>query len=364
MTAIFLRPVATDAAGNWLTDAAGTDLHTAIDEATRDDDDFIRSGDNPSADLCRVKLAIDGAGEIAVQGGDIWTIFANENDRAANSESETAGDTGWDEAVAGTGTTTYDSNIGFPTISIVTLSGYSSNFHWVSHSLLEFDTSGVAAVASDVAVVANVTSSEGACIVELRAYDWSPASGDNFVPGGDLSSLTLLASGTAFEFWNDLGIKTLATGSGVTVPQSSTFRCVLSTAEHRLGTRPADGEGLEEPDGTPPTGAGWRGADITAAESAGTSLDPRLIVDQRTAPVTIRYTVGKAGPDAATVTINHVVRLVQNSITIAEWTHSNVSATLALQEQGLTAAEADEVDWPAVNDDTLPLFLEFVATKA
>jgi hypothetical protein len=58
---LFLRPTATASAGSWVTNSAGTDLHTAIDETTFNDADFIRSATDPSADTCKIQL---GSGSV------------------------------------------------------------------------------------------------------------------------------------------------------------------------------------------------------------------------------------------------------------------------------------------------------------
>lgn len=52
-----LRPDATNAAGNWLTNAASATLHPAVDETSVDDADYIISGANPTNDVCNLGLS-------------------------------------------------------------------------------------------------------------------------------------------------------------------------------------------------------------------------------------------------------------------------------------------------------------------
>jgi hypothetical protein len=60
-TPVFMRPDADDSDGGW-TDAADstTDLFASIDESTPSDVDYIKSGPNPTADVCRVRLSDPG----------------------------------------------------------------------------------------------------------------------------------------------------------------------------------------------------------------------------------------------------------------------------------------------------------------
>jgi hypothetical protein len=48
----FARPASTVLTGGWRTDTAGTDLHTALDETTPDDNDYIISETDPASDTC------------------------------------------------------------------------------------------------------------------------------------------------------------------------------------------------------------------------------------------------------------------------------------------------------------------------
>lgn len=51
------HPTSDVSAGGWTTDTgATTDLYAAIDEATPADDDFIRSPESPTADVCEIAL--------------------------------------------------------------------------------------------------------------------------------------------------------------------------------------------------------------------------------------------------------------------------------------------------------------------
>lgn len=53
-----LRPTSTITVNGWLTNSSGTDLHTAIDETTFNDSDYIISAASPaSADISEVKFA-------------------------------------------------------------------------------------------------------------------------------------------------------------------------------------------------------------------------------------------------------------------------------------------------------------------
>lgn len=53
----YLRPDADDATGNWVNESGTATLWPSIDETTASDSDFIRSGDNASADIARVRLS-------------------------------------------------------------------------------------------------------------------------------------------------------------------------------------------------------------------------------------------------------------------------------------------------------------------
>lgn len=52
-----LRPDSTSSAGGWLTNTGGSNLHTAIDEGSADDSDYIISASNPTADVCKIGLS-------------------------------------------------------------------------------------------------------------------------------------------------------------------------------------------------------------------------------------------------------------------------------------------------------------------
>lgn len=51
-----MRPDATSAAGNWLTDSGGSNLHTALDEESADDNDYIISAAAPTNDVAKISL--------------------------------------------------------------------------------------------------------------------------------------------------------------------------------------------------------------------------------------------------------------------------------------------------------------------
>lgn len=51
-------PVATTDAGGWTTQVGGSDLHAVLDEEVRDDADYIRSSEDPSADVSRIELEV------------------------------------------------------------------------------------------------------------------------------------------------------------------------------------------------------------------------------------------------------------------------------------------------------------------
>lgn len=53
------RPDRTSSAGGWTTDIGGLDLHTAVDEAVADDNDFIKSGPDPVDDVARLHIGLD-----------------------------------------------------------------------------------------------------------------------------------------------------------------------------------------------------------------------------------------------------------------------------------------------------------------
>jgi hypothetical protein len=52
----FLRPDADDETGNWTNEADTTPLFSSIDESSAGDSDFIKSGNDPAADVCRFRL--------------------------------------------------------------------------------------------------------------------------------------------------------------------------------------------------------------------------------------------------------------------------------------------------------------------
>jgi hypothetical protein len=332
MTAIFLRPNATDAAGGWTTSAAGTDLHTAIDEATRDDADFIRSGDNPTADVCRVKLGIIGSDAIAPQSGGVWTIYADESDYSISSSSTSDS---WLDVRAGTGGSTieaFSQTAGFAGAYFLRDDG---TYTEIEQYLAEFDVSAVSAATYSVEFSFNVDRDEGVSSeVEIREYDWSGYSASNYVPGADLGGLGLLGAGLL-----SLGRQSIFASVGV----AGTRLAIIAHKPQARDPDPQNGD------------LSWNR--WTTANAAGSSNDPFVFIDSIQNPVSIRYTVAKDGSAA----LNVIARLKQGSTTIATWTHNAVTTTLTLQTQTLTEAQADEIDWAGVNDDTDPLFLEFQA---
>jgi len=58
----FLRPDSTTSTGTWTTNSGGVDLHTAIDEVSADDADYIQSAASPSNDTCVVALSNPSGG--------------------------------------------------------------------------------------------------------------------------------------------------------------------------------------------------------------------------------------------------------------------------------------------------------------
>src|SRR6056297_2545859 len=58
----FLRPDSTTSAGSWTTSAGGVDLHSAIDEISADDADYIQSSASPSNDTCVIALSNPAGG--------------------------------------------------------------------------------------------------------------------------------------------------------------------------------------------------------------------------------------------------------------------------------------------------------------
>lgn len=57
MTQLFLRPSADVSDGNWTDAAGGTTLYASLDETSLDDADYIKSGINPVADICKLELS-------------------------------------------------------------------------------------------------------------------------------------------------------------------------------------------------------------------------------------------------------------------------------------------------------------------
>lgn len=56
----YLRPDADLATGNWTNEIGTTVLYSSIDDAIANDNDYIKSGDNPTADVARIRLANPG----------------------------------------------------------------------------------------------------------------------------------------------------------------------------------------------------------------------------------------------------------------------------------------------------------------
>jgi len=69
MPTITLAPDADDSVGSWTNETAGTTLYTSVDEASSDDTDFIKSPNNPSTSICRLRLS-DPSGAM----GDTMTV--------------------------------------------------------------------------------------------------------------------------------------------------------------------------------------------------------------------------------------------------------------------------------------------------
>jgi hypothetical protein len=65
----FARPASDVSDGTWTDDGGGTSLFAAIDETSFNDADFIQSAENPTADLCKIRLS--SVGDPAVGTGHI-----------------------------------------------------------------------------------------------------------------------------------------------------------------------------------------------------------------------------------------------------------------------------------------------------